>query len=58
MDHSYYTSKMYTDAAGRELWVDVVDMDQGRGKVHGVLSSTHRQAAVWAPHCILGRGSP
>ncbi|XP_046883116.1 plexin domain-containing protein 2, partial [Hypomesus transpacificus] len=47
MDHSYYTSKIYSpaDAAGRDLWVDMLDMDQGRGKVHGVLSSTHRQAA-------------
>ena len=60
MDHSYYTSKIYSpaDAAGRDLWVDMLDMDQGRGKVHGVLSSTHRQAAVRALHCILGRGSP
>ncbi|XP_036452163.1 plexin domain-containing protein 2 [Colossoma macropomum] len=44
MDHIYYVSKIYTltDAAGRDLWINIEQMD--KGKVHGVLSNTHRQA--------------
>ncbi|KAI4891479.1 hypothetical protein NFI96_023831 [Prochilodus magdalenae] len=44
MDHIYYISKIYTptDAAGRDLWINIEQMD--KGKVHGVLSNTHRQA--------------
>ncbi|KAK2860708.1 hypothetical protein Q7C36_004874 [Tachysurus vachellii] len=44
IDHSYYISKIYqpTDAASKDLWVDLKQMD--KGKVHGVLSNTHRQA--------------
>ncbi|XP_030630449.1 plexin domain-containing protein 2 [Chanos chanos] len=45
MDHSYYVSKIYgaTDPAGKHLWVNITQMD--RGKIHGVLSNTHRQAS-------------
>ncbi|XP_060775052.1 uncharacterized protein plxdc2a [Neoarius graeffei] len=44
MDHIYYISKIYqsTDIAGKNLWVNFKHMD--KGKVHGVLSNTHRQA--------------
>ncbi|XP_017569687.1 plexin domain-containing protein 2 isoform X1 [Pygocentrus nattereri] len=44
MDHIYYISKIYTltGAAGRHLWINIEQMD--KGKVHGVLSNTHRQA--------------
>ncbi|MCI4377652.1 hypothetical protein PGIGA_G00206010 [Pangasianodon gigas] len=44
VDHIYYISKIYqpTDAAGKDLWVNFKQMD--KGKVHGVLSNTHRQA--------------
>ncbi|KAM3850431.1 plexin domain-containing protein 2-like [Diretmus argenteus] len=46
MDHVYYTSKIYGagDPASRELWVDVDEMEEDSWKVHGLLSSTHRQA--------------
>ncbi|KAK3546333.1 hypothetical protein QTP70_025670 [Hemibagrus guttatus] len=42
-DHIYYISKIYqtTDAAGKDLWVNLKQMD--KGKAHGVLSNTHRQ---------------
>ncbi|KAG7329970.1 hypothetical protein KOW79_006192 [Hemibagrus wyckioides] len=44
IDHIYYISKIYqtTDVAGKDLWVNLKQMDEG--KVHGVLSNTHRQA--------------
>uniref|UniRef100_A0A671L2W1 Plexin domain-containing protein 2-like n=1 Tax=Sinocyclocheilus anshuiensis TaxID=1608454 RepID=A0A671L2W1_9TELE len=43
MDHIYYTSKFYgpTDSPDRDLWVNIEQMDMGR--VHGILSNTHRQ---------------
>ncbi|XP_039457800.1 plexin domain-containing protein 2-like [Oreochromis aureus] len=46
MDHVYYTSKIYApgDAAGKELWVNISKMEADQQKVHGFLSSTHRQA--------------
>lgn len=46
MDHIYYMSKMYgpSDAASAELWVNIEQMD--KAKIHGILSNTHRQAAV------------
>ncbi|XP_055738961.1 plexin domain-containing protein 2-like [Salvelinus fontinalis] len=47
MNHSYYTSKIYgaTETAGKYLWVDIDELDPGKGKIHGLLSNTHRQAA-------------
>uniref|UniRef100_A0A674DTZ6 Plexin domain containing 2a n=1 Tax=Salmo trutta TaxID=8032 RepID=A0A674DTZ6_SALTR len=47
MNHSYYTSKIYgaTETAGKYLWVDIDQLDPGKGKIHGLLSNTHRQAA-------------
>nr|XP_046264283.1 plexin domain-containing protein 2-like isoform X2 [Scatophagus argus] len=46
IDHAYYTSKIYTsgDAARKELWVNIDEMEEGECKVCGFLSSTHRQA--------------
>ncbi|KAL1280452.1 hypothetical protein QQF64_015052 [Cirrhinus molitorella] len=43
MDHVYYTSKFYgpTDSPDKDLWVNIEQMDMGR--VHGILSNTHRQ---------------
>uniref|UniRef100_A0A673L2X0 Plexin domain-containing protein 2-like n=1 Tax=Sinocyclocheilus rhinocerous TaxID=307959 RepID=A0A673L2X0_9TELE len=43
MDHFYYTSKFYgpTDSPDKDLWVNIEQMDMGR--VHGILSNTHRQ---------------
>ncbi|XP_069548028.1 plexin domain-containing protein 2 [Brachyistius frenatus] len=45
-DHAYYTSKTYGpgDAAGKELWVNIDEMEGDEWKVRGLLSSTHRQA--------------
>lgn len=47
-DHAYYTSKIYGpgDAASKELWVNIDEMEEDEWKVHGFLSSTHRQAEV------------
>lgn len=48
-DHAYYTSKIYGpgDAAGKELWVNLDETEEeGEWKVHGFLSSAHRQAEV------------
>ncbi|KAM7400352.1 hypothetical protein PAMA_004847 [Pampus argenteus] len=46
IDHAYYTSKIYgpADAASKDLWVNIDEMDEDDWKVHGFLSSTHRQA--------------
>ncbi|KAK5860197.1 hypothetical protein PBY51_021692 [Eleginops maclovinus] len=46
IDHAYYTSKVYGsgDAAGRDLWVNVDELEEDEWKVCGLLSSTHRQA--------------
>ncbi|XP_051259562.1 plexin domain-containing protein 2 isoform X2 [Dicentrarchus labrax] len=46
IDHAYYTSKIYGpgDAASKELWVNVDEMEEDEWKVSGFLSSTHRQA--------------
>ncbi|XP_026168770.1 plexin domain-containing protein 2 [Mastacembelus armatus] len=45
-DHAYYISKIYGpgDAASKELWVNIDDMEENQWKVHGFLSNTHRQA--------------
>ncbi|XP_041752905.1 plexin domain-containing protein 2-like [Coregonus clupeaformis] len=47
MNHNYYTSKIYgaAETAGKSLWVDIDQLDPGKGKIHGLLSNTHRQAA-------------
>lgn len=47
-DHDYYTSKTYnpSDPVGRDMWVNIDDMDKNKVKIHGILSNTHRQAAV------------
>ncbi|KAI3374793.1 hypothetical protein L3Q82_021347 [Scortum barcoo] len=46
IDHTYYISKIYSpgDAAGKDLWVNVDEMEEDEWKVFGSLSSTHRQA--------------
>ncbi|XP_076601247.1 plexin domain-containing protein 2 [Chaetodon auriga] len=46
IDHAYYTSKIYSpgDTAGKELWVNVDEMEEDEWKVCGFLSSAHRQA--------------
>ncbi|XP_023259424.1 plexin domain-containing protein 2-like [Seriola lalandi dorsalis] len=46
IDHAYYTSKIYSpgDAARKELWVNIDEMEEDDWKVRGFLSSTHRQA--------------
>lgn len=48
MDHDYYMSKTYTpaDPMSRDLWVNIDHMDKEKVKIHGILSNTHRQAAV------------
>lgn len=47
-DHSYYTSRTYgpNDPMSKELWVNIDQMDKEKVKIHGILSNTHRQAAV------------
>lgn len=47
-DHDYYTSKSYgpSDQMSKDLWVNIDQMDKGKVKIHGILSNTHRQAAV------------
>ncbi|XP_071058685.1 uncharacterized protein [Pseudochaenichthys georgianus] len=47
-DHNYYTSKTYTpsDPMSKDLWVDVDQMQKDKVKIHGILSNTHRQAAI------------
>ncbi|XP_041847756.1 plexin domain-containing protein 2-like isoform X2 [Melanotaenia boesemani] len=46
IDHVYYTSKIHGPgvAAGKELWVDIDEMEGEQWRVLGFLSSTHRQA--------------
>ncbi|XP_044077005.1 plexin domain-containing protein 2-like isoform X2 [Siniperca chuatsi] len=46
VDHTYYTSKIYGpgDAANKELWVNLDEIEEDEWKVCGFLSSTHRQA--------------
>ncbi|XP_071348985.1 plexin domain-containing protein 2 isoform X1 [Trachinotus anak] len=46
IDHAYYTSKIYSpgDAASKELWVNIDEMEEDEWKGRGFLSSTHRQA--------------
>lgn len=48
IDHAYYTSKIYGpgDAASKELWVNMDDVDEDQWRVHGFVSSAHRQAEV------------
>lgn len=50
-DHDYYTSKTYgpADPMSKDLWVDIDQMDKDKVKIHGILSNTHRQAAVSWP---------
>ena len=43
-----------SDAGIAELWVDIEQMD--KAKIHGILSNTHRQAAV-SLRVITGQGS-
>lgn len=47
-DHDYYTSKTYgpSDPMSKDLWVNIDHMDKDKVKIHGILSNTHRQAAV------------
>lgn len=47
-DHNYYTSKTYgpSDPMSKELWVNIDQMNKEKVKIHGILSNTHRQAAV------------
>lgn len=47
-DHNYYTSKTYgpSDPMSKGLWVNIDQMDKDKVKIHGILSNTHRQAAV------------
>lgn len=47
-DHDYYTSKTYSpsDPMSQDLWVNIDQMDKEKVKIHGILSNTHRQAAV------------
>lgn len=57
-DHDYYTSKTYSpsDPVSRDMWVNIDDMDKGKVKIHGILSNTHRQAAVsWLLTLLLWR---
>ncbi|XP_076003151.1 plexin domain-containing protein 2 [Genypterus blacodes] len=46
IDHAYYTSKIFSpgDAGGKELWVNMEEMEEDDWKTHGFLSSAHRQA--------------
>lgn len=48
MDHNYYTSKTYgpSDPMSKDLWVNIDQMEKDKVKIHGILSNTHRQAAV------------
>lgn len=52
-DHNYYISRIYgpTDSASRDLWVNIDQMEKDKVKIHGILSNTHRQAAVSALLC-------
>lgn len=54
-DHDYYTSKSYgpADPMSRDLWVNIDHMDKEKVKIHGILSNTHRQAAVRSACCLL-----
>lgn len=47
-DHDYYSSKTYgpLDQMSKDLWVNIDHMDKDKVKIHGILSNTHRQAAV------------
>lgn len=49
-DHNYYISRIYgpADSASRDLWVNIDQMEKDKVKIHGILSNTHRQAAVSA----------
>ncbi|XP_068593970.1 plexin domain-containing protein 2, partial [Cebidichthys violaceus] len=46
MDHAYYTSKIYGsgDAASKELWVNIDEIEEDEWKACGFLSNTYRQA--------------
>lgn len=48
-DHVYYTSKIYGpgEAAIKELWANIDEMDEDDWKAFGFLSNTHRQTEVW-----------
>lgn len=54
MDHNYYTSRTYGpfDSTSRDLWVNIDQMEKDKVKIHGILSNTHRQAAVRHLMCI------
>ncbi|RXM29699.1 MAM and LDL-receptor class A domain-containing protein 1 [Acipenser ruthenus] len=50
-DHNYYISKTFgpSDSTSKELWVNIDQMDKDKVKIHGILSNTHRQAALKHP---------
>ena len=45
---SYYTQRSFGpgDQRANELWVDMDDLQHGQVRMHGILSNTHKQAAV------------
>ncbi|XP_028283252.1 plexin domain-containing protein 2-like [Parambassis ranga] len=46
IDHTYYTSKIYCpgDAAGKDLWVNIDEMEEDKWKVRHFLSNTYRHS--------------
>lgn len=46
VDHAYYMSKIYSpgDAARKELWVNITELQREKARLHGFLSNIHRQA--------------
>lgn len=44
----YYSWRSFgpSDRQSQELWVDLNSVLEGQVRVHGILSNTHRQAAV------------
>lgn len=49
VDHAYYMSKIYSpgDAARKELWVNITELQREKARLHGFLSNIHRQAEVY-----------
>ncbi|XP_037549868.1 plexin domain-containing protein 2 [Nematolebias whitei] len=56
-DHNYYTSRTYgpSDPMSKDLWVNIEQMEKDKVKIHGILSNTHRQAAL-APSGFIYTG--
>lgn len=54
MDHNYYTSRTFGpfDSTSRDLWVNIDRMEKDKVKIHGILSNSHRQAAVSFIACV------